>query len=69
MNAGVSHELRNPLNAIQAYNIQKKKLYKKLRSIKVEDKKVKKVMDAILDELDAGANIQQTSTELMNSLI
>ena len=69
INAGVSHELRNPLNAIQAQNIQKKKLYQKLRAIKIKDKKVKKAIDEILDELETGNSIQQSSSELMNSMI
>ena len=69
INAGVSHELRNPLNSIQAMNLQKKKLYSKLRKLKVKDKEVKKAMDEILDELETGNGIQQSSSELMNSII
>ena len=37
INACVSHELRNPLNSIQAQNILKKHLYAKLKEIKVEN--------------------------------
>ena len=69
INAGVSHELRNPLNAINAQNIQKKKLYEKLREIKVKDKKAKEAIDEVLDELEIGNGIQQSSSELMNSMI
>lgn len=36
INACVSHELRNPLNSIQAQNILKKHLYAKLKTIKVD---------------------------------
>ena len=31
MNATVNHELRNPINSIVAYNIQKERLYNELR--------------------------------------
>ena len=54
INACVSHELRNPLNSIQAQNLKKKVLYQKLRALNVKDEKMKKAIDEILDELDAG---------------
>ena len=36
----------------------KKALYSKLRAIKVNDRRVKKAIDDILDELDTGGAIQ-----------
>ena len=58
INACVSHELRNPLNSIQAQNLKKKKLYQKLREVEAKDELTKKKINEILDELEVGANIQ-----------
>ena len=69
INACVSHELRNPLNSIQAQNLKKKKLYEKLRAINVKDEELKKKIDEILYELEIGLNIQDSSSEIMTSMI
>ena len=69
INACVSHELRNPLNSIQAQNFLKKELYSKLRAIKVKDQQIQKAIDEILDQLENGQNIQEASSELMSSMI
>ena len=40
-----------------------------MRTIKVKDQKAKNAIDEILDELDTGSNIQQSSAELMSAMI
>ena len=69
INACVSHELRNPLNSISAQNVLKKHLYARLKAVKVENIFTKQLIDEILDELDKGLAVQESSSELMGSLI
>ena len=69
INATVSHELRNPLNAIVAFNDQKEHLYNKLEKIINSEalnpnEKITKTNE-ILIKLREGKNIQQSSTKLM----
>ena len=40
-----------------------------MKAIKVRDKKAKKAIDDILEELETGCSIQQSCSELMNSMI
>lgn len=69
INACVSHELRNPLNSITAQNMLKKHLYAKLKTIKVENIYTQELIKEITEELDKGLAIQESSSELMSSLI
>jgi signal transduction histidine kinase len=64
-NATVSHELRNPLNSIQAQNILKKKVYEVLRAKIAGDQELEKLMD----QLDEGLSIQESSTSIMGIMI
>ena len=47
----------------------KKHLYKKLKTIKVENIHTQQLIDEIIEELDKGLAIQESSSELMSSLI
>ena len=60
VNACVSHELRNPLNSIVAQNNLKKDIYKKLRKV-IED--TRKVVNPLALEM-----MQKMSEELEESL-
>ena len=75
VNACVSHELRNPLNSIIAQNILKLKLYKKLSNILNQIKnsgnveKQAKEMERIIDSLNEGLKVQESSSSLMKFLV
>jgi signal transduction histidine kinase len=58
----VSHELRNPLNSIKAQNILKRNLYNELKKILPQPCR-------ILDDLESGLEVQDTSSNLMSSMI
>ena len=60
INACVSHELRNPLNAIIAKNIEKTELYKQLKKILRSLKKSSSSEHAIgiLEKLEEGREVQ-----------
>lgn len=69
INACVSHELRNPLNSISAQNVLKKHLYARLKAVKVDNIYTQQIIDEIIEELDKGLAVQESSSELMGSLI
>ena len=57
------------MNSISAQNVLKKHLYARLKAVKVENIFTKQLIDEILDELDKGLAVQESSSELMGSLI
>jgi len=67
--------LRNPLNSIIAQNILKLKLYKKLSNILNQIKnsgnveKQAKEMERIIDSLNEGLKVQESSSSLMKFLV
>lgn len=73
INATVNHELRNPLNSIVAFNMQKEKLYLDLQDINnneylpEEDKKNQ--INEILTQLKEGNDVQKASTKIIQFLI
>ena len=73
VNATVSHELRNPLNSLIAQNIEKAALYQQLQQI-VDDNEniddlVQNEITKILDSLNIGLIIQESSANLMAFLV
>jgi len=69
-NACVSHEIRNPLNAMIAYNIEKENLYKELRGMRDKvPEESKEQFVRINDKLSAGLKVQESSANLMRFLI
>ena len=72
INACVSHELRNPLNSIISQNVEKKFLYQELRD-NIENLKISKYqrmrLDALLDQLDRGLKVQDSSANIMSFLV
>jgi signal transduction histidine kinase len=66
-NATVSHELRNPLNSIQAQNILKSTLYKELEEC-LKKKDISHALEIIV-ELKDGLDVQESSSKLMCSMI
>ena len=79
INACVSHELRNPLNAIIAQNINKECICKNIRKhldtithkddIEDFDLNVKQPVLGFIDELDEGLHVQKASASLMDFLV
>ena len=68
INATVSHELQNPLNSILAQNVEKTNLYQEMSEIvqqmdhgSEDYKKANKIME----ELDIGQHVQESSTSTM----
>lgn len=72
INACVSHELRNPLNSIISQNVEKQFLYQELRD-NIENLKINKYqrmrLDALLDQLDRGLKVQDSSANIMSFLV
>ena len=73
INATVSHEIRNPLNSIVAINMQKEELYNDLKRImnnqQIGDELKKEKQQEILNKLDVGNDIQQSSSKLIQYLV
>ena len=67
-NACVSHEMRNPLNAISALNKVKIKLYKKVIKILDEGQNINQLR-GIMKELSKGMKVQDDSVSLLNFLV
>jgi len=71
----VSHELRNPLNSIIAKNIQKNALYQELYNKfgcldpNVRSSEAFKECVSILDQLNAGKEVQQNAAQVMNFMV
>ena len=67
--ACVSHEMRNPLNAISALNLIKKKLYKKIYALLNENNLSLELFIAkiseIMRELMSGMKIQDDSVSML----
>ena len=69
VNATVNHELRNPLNSIVAFNMQKEALYEQLEivisdeNLEPKDKKAK--LQKIIDELKEGNQVQKSSAKII----
>lgn len=62
-NACVSHEMRNPLNSINAINLMKRQLYKRIDLIANELKH--KDLHNIQKELEDGMKIQDDSLTML----
>ena len=73
INATVSHEIRNPLNSIVAINMQKEELYNDLKRImnnqQIGDELKKEKQQEILNKLDVGNDIQQSSSKMIQYLV
>jgi len=72
INATVSHELRNPLNSIIAQNVRKESLYENmLIQLQFLDKQndVTRRMKSIMEELDDGLEVQNSSCQMMSFLV
>ena len=82
INAGVSHEMRNPLNSIVAQNVQKYELYKELaRLMKWFDKKVSQdnltvvkqqlfvKFNKIMGQLHHGNKAQDSSANMLTFIV
>ena len=75
INACISHELRNPLNAIIAQNSLKTDLYEeieditKLLGVSSTDNLAKEKLSSVLSKLKDGMKVQESSANLMNFLI
>ena len=69
MNATVNHELRNPINSIVAYNVQKERLYNELRSMVGDNylsfTELKEKIKETLIELDEGNEVQMASAKIV----
>jgi signal transduction histidine kinase len=65
----VSHELRNPLNSLKAQNVLKAKLYLKLKQILKKYKIDTSECERILEELNDGLDVQDSSANLMSYMI
>lgn len=74
INATVSHEMRNPLNSINAQNIENCALYNELEELifhlgsKLETKCRKDILH-LIERLKEGNKVQESSTNLMKHLI
>ena len=72
INATVSHELRNPLNSLIAQNIEKKALYKEVIKVVLQSKiddVSKEEFKKVMEKLNQGLNVQESSANLMEFLV
>ena len=70
INACVSHELRNPLNALLASNEQKRMLFKALEEAhKLMEAEQRKVAEEIMRKLWDALEIQDSSGKLMKFMV
>ena len=72
VNATVSHELRNPLNAIMAINMEKDLLYQKLGSLLDSGMSPKQIISetkVIYMKLMIGKKVHESSSHFMKYLI
>ena len=72
VNANVSHELRNPLNAIIAINMEKDLLYRKLGSLLDSGMSPKQIISetkVIYMKLMIGKKVHESSSHFMKYLI
>jgi signal transduction histidine kinase len=67
INACISHELRNPLNSIIAFNIQKKELYGRLQELMKNklDRATQKEFQKVISKLNKSLKDQDASSNLM----
>ena len=65
----MSHELRNPLNSIKALNILKRNLYSQLQLILMSYNIDTSESEKIIVELNEGLDVQESSSNLMSSII
>ena len=70
INACISHELRNPLQSIVAQNLMKATIYEEMMGvIKSDDPNKEERLMSLLEKLNQGKKVQQSSAELMSSLV
>ena len=73
MNATVNHEIRNPLNSIDAYNQLNFKCYKELKELMENEnltvQKLKAEFKSIMSKLKESNEIQSASTKMIKFLV
>jgi signal transduction histidine kinase len=72
INASISHELRNPLNAINAINIELKNNLQKLKEISRSDIDIelaKSKIAQIVKESETSISVMDSSSKFMQCLV
>ena len=75
INATVSHEMRNPINALNSQNIKQAHINEKLKKIIEEDidkipaQKIKEKLNDVYEEYDETLTVQNSSTKLLKFIV
>ena len=75
INATVSHEMRNPINALNSQNIKQAEINEKLKKIIMEDldqishRNIRLKLNSVYNEYDGTLKVQKSSSKLLTFLV